>query len=223
MSELQLTQPDDTANVIKEIEDAFFDIPFENSDFQNEAFVIAAQITPERAYRAIGLRLHAKLRALQEAQFSKELAEIQLEELQEQINDLNRTSFDRRRSAVELRKIQAGRSWTDKLINDAVREVTLLYKHLQALPKFTREQFEAGERKHFEQRLTRQYKGLTGPAEALVNMQTDLPAMEQFQSALALLPPESRNTTEGIEQAKAGIGSEALLELARQTLIAVQQ
>ena len=51
---LQVTN-ENVAAVLQEVQEAFYDIPFENSQFQTEAFVIAAQLTPERAYRAIGL------------------------------------------------------------------------------------------------------------------------------------------------------------------------
>ena len=84
-------------DVINEINEAFFDIPFENSEFQTENFVIAASITPERAYRAIGLRLQSRLRALQEAKFGAAKEDIDIEELEAKIADPNTNNFDRRR------------------------------------------------------------------------------------------------------------------------------
>ena len=72
-------------DVITEIQDAFYDIPFENSKFQTENFVLNNQITPARAYRALGLRINAKLRALTEAKYSKMRAEIDIEEKIDQI------------------------------------------------------------------------------------------------------------------------------------------
>ena len=55
---------DHIPDVLKELEEAFYDIPFENSDFQNKMFVVADQLTPARAYRAIGLRMFAKISQL---------------------------------------------------------------------------------------------------------------------------------------------------------------
>ena len=192
-NELTIHQ-DNAADVIAHIEKAFFDIPFENSDFQNDAFVVAAQITPERAYRAIGLRMHAKLRALQESQFNRRKADIDVEELRAKIEDPSTSVWDRRRAEVEVDRILSGRTWGDKLINDAVRELNCLYRHLSALPAYTREQFEAGEKRHFEQRLSRQVAGLTGAAESMLNMNSDMPAIADFERALSLLPPEGRSS-----------------------------
>ena len=79
---LTTVNTDNAAEVIREIEDAFWNIPFENSAFQTENFVLAAQITPERAYRAIGLRMHKKLIVVQEAIIGQEKAKIELEQLQ---------------------------------------------------------------------------------------------------------------------------------------------
>ena len=45
-SSLTTVSADNASDVIKEIEDAFWNIPFENSAFQTENFVLAAQITP---------------------------------------------------------------------------------------------------------------------------------------------------------------------------------
>ncbi len=65
--------------IIKEIEDAFYDIPFENSAFQNEYFVLQGQYTPARAYRAIGLRMSSKLQAINELKYGRQLEEINIE------------------------------------------------------------------------------------------------------------------------------------------------
>lgn len=183
-------------NIIREIEEAFFDIPFENSDFQNEAFVIGGQITPERAYRAIGLRMHAKLRALSEADFGRQLADIDIEELQSKNLDPSTSLFDRRRNEIEIQKILSTRNWTEKLTNDLLRELSALYKHFRALPKFTRKQFEAGEFKHFDQRLQRQANGVTGAIESLTNMKLDLQAITMFENEFTALSLDEKNTVD---------------------------
>jgi len=141
---------EETGKVIKDIEERFWDIPFENSDFQNKNFVVNSQITPARAYRSIGLRLHAKLRAIKEYKYEVQLREIDIEEKQEIIDDYDSSVYDKRRALIEINKLQDAKSWEQKLLNDALREVTCLYKELQKYPKYTREQFEAEERKHYE-------------------------------------------------------------------------
>lgn len=162
---------------LQAIEDAFFDIPFENSAFQNEAFVVASQITPERAYRAIGLRITAKLRALNEALFAKKKLDIDLAELKEKAADESLTKFERMRAEVEIEEKRSHEWFTRKLIRDAEVEVDTLYRAFQSLPKFTREQFELGERKHFTERLLRQRQGITGANESLMNLEGDLAAL----------------------------------------------
>ena len=178
---------ENSQDVIKEVEDAFFDIPFENSRFQTESFVIGGQITPERAYRAIGLRMHAKLRALNEAKFGRMKEQVDLDEIDYKLQNEQLSPFDRRREEIKKEEILSRRNWTDKLINDAISELNVLYKHFKALPKYTRDQFESGERLHFEQRLNRQVLGLEGAKESLINMNDDVRALSHYEDSVSKL------------------------------------
>ena len=183
----QLVTTENIGDVLQEIDEAFYDIPFENSAFQNENFVIAAQMTPERAYRAIGLRMHSKIAALKEAKYGRMKEEIDIEELQAKIDDPSTNTYDRRRAQIDIQQKLDHRSFTDKLINDALSELNLLYKHFKVMPRYSREEFERGERLHFEQKLTRQIQGLAGAQESLINMTQDkdtLNALIQEQNLL---------------------------------------
>jgi len=177
-----LTTLQSTNDAILEIEQAFFDIPFENSDYQNEVFVLAAQITPERAYRALGLRMHAKLRALRENYFGEKKRTIALNELQEKIASPDYSKWDKMRFELEIEEMNSNTHYTEKLKNDAIKELECLYKHFKALPTFNREQFEAAERNHFEQRLTRNASGINGASESLVNIANDIDALLSYES-----------------------------------------
>jgi hypothetical protein len=172
-----LITQENTESVIKEIEEAFFDIPFENSQFQTENFVINAQLTPERAYRAIGLRMNNRLRALREAQFSRMKEDIDIDELRAKLSLSEYNKFDKRRFEVDIQQKLSNRAFTDKLINDAIAELNVLYHHFKRLPRFTRQQFEEAEHTYFEQSLTRQLKGIVGAAESLANMTSPTPAI----------------------------------------------
>jgi ASC-1-like (ASCH) protein len=141
---------EDTGTVIKDIEERFWDIPFENSDFQNKKFVVDAQITPGRAYRSIGLRLSSKLRAVKEYKYGLELRDVDIDEKQAIIDNPDATEFDKRRADIEIRKLRDMEKYEQKLLNDALREITCLYQELEKYPRYTREQFEAEEQKHFE-------------------------------------------------------------------------
>ena len=178
---------DNAATVIQEIQQAFHDIPFENSAFQTENFVIAGQITPERAYRAIGLRMHNKLIAVQEALIGKEKGEIEEEELREKIESPNYNRFEKRKFELELQKRQIYKPFTKKLLNDAIAELNILYKHFKALPKYTRAEFEAGEKRHFIEDLNRKALGLDGAKSSLINMIDDVAAIEKFENDFKLI------------------------------------
>ena len=173
----QLVTRENTEDVIKEIEDAFFDIPFENSQFQTEHFVINAALTPERAYRTIGLRMHNRLRALREAQFQRMREDVDIDELRAKLKLSETNKFDKRRHEIDIQEKLANRAFTEKLINDAIAELNVLYHHFKRLPKFTRQQFEAAEHEYFSMNLERQMKGIVGAAESLQNMQTVNPAI----------------------------------------------
>ena len=170
-------------DVISEIESAFYDIPFENSKFQTEHFVINAALTPERAYRAIGLRMFNRIHALQEAQFNLLREDIDIEELQVKIGILEKSSrtnaadFKIRRAEIDIAQKRAKRAYTNKLINDALVELNFLYDHFKALPRFTREEFEKAESGYFGESLYRQIEGIVGAQESLRNMQEKTPAL----------------------------------------------
>jgi hypothetical protein len=175
--------PDTLPSVLDEVQTAFFDIPFENSAFQNLNFVLGTQLTPERAYRALGLRLSAKIRALQEAQYARQLEDIAIAELREKIESPDTSKWDKMRSDVEINKLLDQRRYTDKLIHDALMECNTLYQAFQAFPRYTREQFEAGEVRHFELRLSRQLQGVVGAKESLAAMGHDFARLMKEASA----------------------------------------
>jgi hypothetical protein len=184
---ISLISTENAHDIIKEIEDAFYDIPFENSAFQTENFLIAGQITPERAYRAIGLRMHKKLIAVQEALFDLEIEKVKDEQILEKLSSPDYDKFEKRKLEIEYKKKQIYKPFNAKLLNDALKELNVLYKHFKALPKYTREQFEAGEKRHFLEDLNRQAQGITGPRESLVNMIDDIASIENFEKQFELL------------------------------------
>lgn len=182
---------ENTEDVIGEVEKAFFDIPFENSQFQTECFVLASQITPERAYRALGLRMHSKLSALNEVKFAILRDQIDIDEIDHKLATEDLSVFERRRQELKKQEILSKTSWTNKLINDAITELNILYKHFKALPRYTRQDFESGEKRHFEQKLGRQLAGLEGTKESLINMNEDIKALEYFEEVSGLLENSS--------------------------------
>lgn len=167
-------------DVMREVEEAFFDIPFENSKFQTKHFVLDAQITPARAYRALGLRLHDRLNALNSAKYAKLREEIDIEEIREKISDPFINKFEKRRLEVDLMQKLDAAPFSDKLIRDAIEECNFLYAELQKFPKYTKEEFEAEEERHFLERSKRQVLGITSGKESLMNITHDKQAFEDF-------------------------------------------
>jgi hypothetical protein len=157
-------------NVLSEIEQAYQEIPFGNTEFQNVNFVVNASLTPERAYRAIGLRMFDRIRALKEVEYARMKDNIDIEELEHKISLPETNDFDKRRYRLEIDKKMDDRGYTDKLAKDAIAELNTLYSVFKQLPRFTRVQFEAGERVYFEQHLNDQLRGIVGAAESLRNM-----------------------------------------------------
>lgn len=164
---------ENTQDIVKELEEAFFDIPFENTAFQTEKFVLAAALTPERAYRAIGLRMMSKISAVRSAKFSRLENEIDLDEIADKIANGNLNEFDVRREKLKQQKLDEEKGFSDKLIHDALVELNLLYKHFKALPRFTREEFEAAEHTHFTLRLNRDLQ-LNASEQSLMDMEYDM-------------------------------------------------
>ena len=175
---------DDIGSVLTQLDQAFFDIPFENSDFQNRAFVVAAQQTPARAYRSLGLKMHSKIQAVKEHLFNQEKLKIDIEEKQWKIEHPDTNEFEKRRLRLEILKINDGKAWSEKLLNDALHELTVLQAEFKKFPRYTREQFEAEEAQHFELRLQRQLRA-QGAQESLLNMHEDLKQMPQRISLAA--------------------------------------
>ena len=141
---------DNIHNAIAEINERFYDIPFGNSEFQNENFIINAEQTPGRAYRHIGLRIYSKLTAINELKYGRKKSEVDLQELKEKVKDRDTTKFDKMRAEIEIEEKLSMVGYTDKLLNDAIAELNYLYGRLREFPEYTREEFEAEERIHFE-------------------------------------------------------------------------
>lgn len=154
-------------NILEELDTAYYDIPFGNSDYQNKAFVMAAEMTPARAYRHIGLRMFNRIAAIKELKFSRMLEAVDIEEKQAEIDNPGTSPFDVKRRKIELEQIADRQVQTDKLLNDAIKELNCLYSEFKKFPTYTRLQFEAEEEQHFIMKL--QHKDNSALAMNMVN------------------------------------------------------
>ena len=162
-----------TQGIIEEINKANLEIPFGNSKFQNENFVLASELTPARAYRHCLLRLNDRISALRECYYSLQIEDIDIEEMQEKSINETTDKFEKRRLAIRIEQKKVNRISTEKMIKDCYVEIETLYNAFDKLPKFTRAEFEAEEREHYELKLSRdlvlgmQFGGSSGVAKSL--------------------------------------------------------
>lgn len=199
----QLVTQQDIPNVLRDIEAAFFDIPFENSWFQTENFVLAAQKTPGRAYRALGLRIMDRIQAIKHNIVKSELAQVDYEENEYKANLPETSEFEKRRLRIKNKEIEETRKWHDKLMNDALHEISQLYATFQKFPRYTREQFEAEEGLHFQIDLEQQLETAGGAKESLFNMSVNSIKLKQFldePQSLAKLIASLQSDLQSIEK-----------------------
>ena len=175
-------------------------VPFGNSDFQEIAFVISSQQTPERMYRAAVLQQNACLKGLKEAYFQLKREELEIEELEFELKRPD-SEFKRRRLEIDLAEKKLNRIGFEKLVKDALHTYSLLKDIISHMPKPTREQFELAEPVHFKAKLERQrnllvqHGSASGPVEALLNIETDV-------NLLIESIPEAKKLLEGGQYAE---------------------
>jgi hypothetical protein len=193
-------------DLLDEIETAFYDIPFGNTRFQQENFVFASSITPQRAYRTLGLTLHGLLTALRDHQFALIETQIEVDEVLHKLQDPTLDQFEKRRLELKHLKITQKDTWQKKMLNDTFQELSFYYEKFKAFPKFTREEFEQGEKTYFEQSLRRQLVGLTGTQEALITMTEEVQTMQNFETFAKSLTDETarQNLVEAAIRSLAG-------------------
>ena len=154
--------------VEKELLEKCEDIPFGNSLYQDECFILNTSYTDSRAIRNVGLTLSARVRALRELEISMARLAVDLEE--NEYLSKRAEGFELKRLEITRREKLSGMAYTQKLLKDALYEVEYLRAILDKLPKLSRAEFEAGEKQYFIESLTRQAVGLPEAAKSLEAM-----------------------------------------------------
>jgi hypothetical protein len=127
------------------------------SDFALAHFVIAQHDLPARQRKQALDELQVLLYAIYDLRDKRELAEIELEELNASQPANN---FERRRNEVRKRQLQREIWNIDFALRGREREAVTLLRLLEQIPKCTREEFEAQEAEYWRRRLTRQWQEL---------------------------------------------------------------
>ena len=189
---------DNINEILDEVQKDSYEIPFGNSQYQTEKFVVNASLTSERAYRNILLRLKDRITAMKENSFNVRLLDNKMEKynhkisilekhikrIESEIFNLNRNNIDVNdkhfdlsgikieieRLQIKMDKIMSSKEDTDKLANDALHEIEYLYNMYKKLPKYSREDFENAEEDYFKISLQDQARGMVGAQASLGNM-----------------------------------------------------
>lgn len=133
-----------------ELLDAMREVPFGNSAFQDTHFV-GDDFSAERRARTLLVNIDATLRALEENRIRSQRTRIEIDALRAR----RWRTFGRRRQLLDLDIAEktSGCDREHKLIEDAEIKIDGMYREWQALPKFTRADFDAAERGNWIARL----------------------------------------------------------------------
>lgn len=164
--------------VEKELLDKCEDIPFGNSLYQDESFILNTSYTDARAVRSIGLTLSARVQALRELEFSMRKLDVDMREIEHKLKSAH--YFDKERLEIEREEKTSGIAYTQKLLKDALYEVEYLRAILAKLPKLSRAEFEGQEKAYFIESLTRQAVNLPESVKSLEAMGVQPEAKYEF-------------------------------------------
>lgn len=128
-------------NKRKELETAFHNINQSRTDFQIKNFVVGSHDTPTRQYQQCLMELHSKT-------YNLRRHIIERRKLVKKI-DAEKDADDKELLCISLEELDFG-------IESEVREWNVLYGIFQEMPKYTFEDFQAGEEEYWQLRLARQ-------------------------------------------------------------------
>ena len=161
-------------SIMEEIKDKMWDIPFGQSLFQTEKFIMGQYKTNGRLLRQAALELNNKITVVQKRAIAIEKTNIDIEELRAKLNPdsqhYEKNEFERRRLELELKEKTTESYLADKLLNDVKKEFEYIYSVFKKLPKMTREEFEKEEEDYYLFHLEKQIKGMSGAHESLYQM-----------------------------------------------------
>lgn len=134
------------------------EIPFGNSNFQNQFFVIWYEHSNPRVYRAAALYISSKLEALLETYYNLKKQNIDIELLKREIAKLEAEKPENYDLLIEKKKLEieeknARLIHLEKLIKDAIVEIESLWPIIAEMWKITRAEFEAAEEEHYRKKM----------------------------------------------------------------------
>ncbi len=132
--------------------DTIAEVPFGNSDYQNRQAIVNDELTPMRAYRHAALRITNRLNALMESYYHLRRTDVEIKQLERKLVE-EKDDLAKELIAIDIEQKRSMRPYTQKLVNDAIREIESLYPVIEKLGKVKREDFEIEEGEHFAKKL----------------------------------------------------------------------
>lgn len=125
------------------------------SRYQLERFVVGQHHTPEMQYVQLVRELHGATNALEEGMLKIELMRAEAEELRESGLRSDQIAADIKERSIEKKLLS---------LESTKREIAIMHEMLEAYPRYTRDQIEAGQERYWQERLVRvaQMQALAG-------------------------------------------------------------
>lgn len=149
--ETKLTLHTNPVQALEKLMEYVAEIPFENSDFQNQHSVINMEMSPHRAYRHAAIRIKSKIMALNECHFDLRKKAIEIKKLERSLST-ETDELERELLQIRIEEIRSVLPYIKKLTNDAIAEIRSLEPIVLSMGKLSRAEFEAAEKEHFEKR-----------------------------------------------------------------------
>jgi len=180
------------AEVLQEIRDKTYDIPFNHSLYQIEKFILNEPGSKGRLLRQLGLELNSKIETIRGSIIERKKENIDMRKMKAQLDKNSKyyetDMFEREKIELDLQLKESNQPYQEKLLKDAFIELNYMYSVFSQIDPMTREEFEDQEEQHFTNHLLKQVKGLKGAHESLYHMQMFLNANGDLQN----IPEEDR-------------------------------
>lgn len=200
MEEFKITNLQDVKTIFDEVHKLSYDIPFSNSKYQNENYVIKRSIGKGRQFRDGLLRLNDRLEALRECYYSLKKSDLDVKEKELNISKLQRQQQVEKddieyeliqikidRLNIEKEQILSSKPSINKLVNDNITEIKDLYSVIKTFPIYSREEFEQLEKEHFDYIHKKELFGITESVESLLKIGCTLSSEQANLDKLQLI------------------------------------
>lgn len=182
--------------IAKDIQERAFDIPFGNSDFQENVHT-QGSLTPGREYRHLLLQCNKYVKAIKHNEFQHRRKRLDIEEAKEKLSKLSPESdyHEYNRILIDLEEFEFEEGNLKHLLADALHSLNNVYSQLKSCHKYTREEFELEEEIHYRLKFKNDLEGKVGAAGHLHTLNAGANQLEDFKQNKHLLLPENLTET----------------------------